>query len=345
MLCAVRAIYWVKNKWEEGIRRMKNFTIIGAGAWGTALATSLTRAGAKVTIWARESDVVESITKNHENTMFLSGVKLDKTISATNDMANAVQADGILLVSPAQFSRSTMQAMKSAGLAASVPVILCCKGVEQNSLKLMTEVAEEELDNPILVLSGPTFASEVARGLPASATLAGVDGDLVERVKEAISSHSFKVFPNSDVIGAEIGGAVKNVIAIACGIAQGSGLGESAKAALIVRGLREMKRICEAKGGDPDTLMHLCGVGDLILTANSQESRNFSLGYQLGQGESLAAIMDSRHTVAEGVASAESVVALGKKLGVDLPICEVVFRIVHGQEDIKETIEELVRES
>lgn len=324
---------------------LRTIAVIGAGAWGTALATSLQRAGNQVIIWAREPEVVGGINTRHENTVFLPGKALDASITATSNLENVISQECLCIVSPAQFTRSTCQQLKQVGLPETTPLILCCKGVEQSTLKLMTEVVAEELPNPIAVLSGPTFASEVAQGLPASVTLACTNDNLLQNLKKSIEHTDFKVFITNDIIGAEIGGAVKNVIAIACGIAEGSGLGENAKAALMVRGIREMKRICEAKGGQPDTLMQLCGIGDLILTASSQESRNFSLGYALGQGKSLEIIMAQRVTVAEGVASSESVVNLAHALHVEVPICDAVNRIVHGQEDIRTTIEHLIRDS
>ncbi len=320
-------------------------SIIGAGAWGTAIATAVARAGHDVTLWALEKEVVDSINKHNENRVFLKGIKLDSRISATDDLQDVVKSKIIFMVTPAQFLEPTCQKMAELGMTDSSILVLCSKGVTKNRLLMMNEVVENILPNPIAVLSGPTFASEVARGLPASATLAAKEDDIIKKVRKAIESDSFKIFPTHDIIGAEIGGAVKNVIAIACGIAEGSGLGESAKAALMVRGVREMKRICEAKGGNPDTLTQLCGVGDLILTASSQESRNFSLGYALGKGASLEDILSKRNTVAEGIASSESVVKLAKKLGVELPICNAVNRIVHGKEDIKRTITKLIKES
>lgn len=320
--------------------------VIGAGAWGTALALALMRAGREALLWAREPEVAEAINTDHENHIFLPGVVLDASIRATTDIEDILKCDALMIVVPSQFARATLRSLREHGLAAATPIILCCKGVEQHSLKLMTEVAHDELPaNPIAVLSGPTFAIEVAKGLPASVTLACKKILLSRRIKKAIQSDNFKVFLGKDVIGAEIGGAVKNVIAIACGIAEGHGLGQNAKAALIVRGLNEMRRICRAKGGRRRTLMQLCGIGDLILTANSQTSRNFSLGYALGQGKSLETIMADRVSIAEGVDSAQSVMELARKLHVEVPICEAVYRIVHGHEDIYKTIEKLVRES
>lgn len=324
---------------------MKRVSVIGAGAWGTALATAAARAGSKVMLWAREPEVVESVNKKRENILFLKGHKLPRNLKATSDLKLAVKQQVVFLVPPAQFMRATCKQLKEAGIKPTIPVVLCSKGVEQKTLKLMTEVVAEELPNPIAVLSGPTFASEVADGLPASVTIASEDRALGEKIARYVESDSFKVFYSKDLIGAEIGGALKNVIAIACGLAEGSGLGKNAKAALMTRGIKEMKRLCVAKGGRPKTLMELCGVGDLILTCSSQESRNMSLGYELGKGKDLEEIMSKRKTVAEGVASSDSVVALAKSLDVEVPICVAVHKIVHGKADIKKTIETLIKSS
>ncbi len=321
--------------------------VMGAGAWGTALSLALMRAGREVLLWAREPEVVDSINARHENFAFLPGITLDPSIRATGEMTEIISRDALFMVAPAQYTRALCKELRATGLPQTTPLVMCSKGVEQGSLALMTEVAAEELpNNPLAVLSGPTFAIEVARGLPASVTLASFRHPVIRRaLKRAIESENFKVFPSKDIIGAEISGAVKNVIAIACGIAEGSGLGQNAKAALIVRGMVEMRRICRAKGGRRRTLSQLCGIGDLVLTANSQTSRNFSLGYALGQGKTLEEIVAARVSIAEGVDSSESVVKLAQKLKVEVPICEAVYRIVHGHEDIKRTIERLVRES
>ncbi len=324
---------------------MQKISVIGAGAWGTALAAAITRTGCDVTLWAREEKVADDINAKHQNTVFLPKIDLPKALKATNNLTAALKADALFLVIPSQFMRPSLEEFKTLGLTDATPLVLCSKGVTQNGLKLMTEVAEETLPNPVAVLSGPTFASEVARGLPASATLACKDEALRDRLKATIRSESFKILPSDDLIGAEIGGAIKNVIAIACGIATGKELGQNAVAALITRGLEEMRRLCIAKGGRADTLMGLCGIGDLILTCSSQESRNMSLGYALGQGKTLEAIMNERVSVAEGVASSESVVRLAKKLGVSLPVCEAVDKIVHGKANIEDTIQELIKRS
>ena len=324
---------------------MVKCSVVGAGAWGTAIATAIDRAGSDVKIWALEEEVVESINNYNINNLYLKDIGLSKDIKATNSFQEIIDAELIFLVSPSQFARATCKQLFDAGLNKEIPIVICCKGVENNTLMLMNEVVEEVLENPVCVMSGPTFASEVAKGLPASVSIASSEFSIIDLVSTSIESETFKIFPTDDVVGAEVGSAIKNVIAIACGIAEGSGLGENAKAALMVRGLREMKTICLEKSGDPDTLMQLCGVGDLILTASSQESRNFSLGYKLGQGNSLEEIMSKRNTVAEGVASSESLHMLSESLNIELPVCETVYKIVHGKEDIVKTIGSLVKES
>ena len=299
---------------------MTKVAVIGAGAWGTAMACALERAKNDVLIWAMEEEVVESINKKNENKIFLSGIKLSKKIKATGELKDVKKSDVIYIVSPAQFLRNTCEKLVELKIKKSIPIVICSKGVEKGSLKMMSEVIAETMPNTPVVLSGPTFAHEVANGLPASVTIACQDRRVRNKVSKITESDSFKVFKSNDIVGAQIGGSVKNVLAIACGMAEGKHLGENAKAALITRGLKEMKRLCVKKGGKPKTLMELCGVGDVILTCSSQQSRNYSLGFALGKGKTLEEIMSKRRTVAEGVASSESVVALAKELGVDVPI-------------------------
>jgi len=324
---------------------MKKISVYGAGAWGTALAAAVERAGNDVTIWAREGEVIESINSSHVNDMFLAGVPLSENIKATSDLADIINSDAILMVSPAQYLRSSCESLKQAGIGEDVVLVICSKGIENGSLKMMSDVIKEVFPNPVTVLSGPTFAHEVAKSLPASVTLACENHDLCSKLASSMESDSFKIFKNDDIIGAQIGGSVKNVIAIACGISEGKQLGENAKAALITKGVKEMKRICVAMGGNAETLLELCGVGDLILTCSSRQSRNMSLGFDLGSGKSFEEIMKGRKTVAEGVASSQSVVALADKLGVEVPICKAVYDIVHGNADIEHTIKTLIQRS
>ncbi len=318
--------------------RFKHAGVIGAGAWGTALAQVCARAGLAVTLQAREAEVVEAVNTRHENAMFLPGVALEPAIRATSDMADLAGCDLILAVPPAQHLRAALAALKP-HLAAGVPVALCSKGVEQGTLKLMTEVAAEALPGaPLAVLSGPSFAGEVARGLPTAVTLACADEALGKAIGEAIAIPTFRPYWAADMIGAEAGAAVKNVLAIACGISEGKGLGRSAHAALITRGFAELTRLAVALGGKAETLAGLCGLGDLVLTCSSPQSRNMSVGLALGGGQTLDQALAGKVSVAEGVASAPAVRALARSLNVETPICEAVAAILAGEVDVDSAI-------
>ena len=316
----------------------KHAGVIGAGAWGTALAQVCARAGLQVTLQAREPEVVASIAANRENTLFLAGVTLEAAITASADMAALAACDLILAVPPAQHLRSALSALKP-HLRPGVPVVLCSKGVEQGSLKLMSDVAAEVLPGaPIAVLSGPSFAGEVARGLPTAVTLACEDEVLGKAIGEAIAIPAFRPYLAADVIGAEAGGAVKNVLAIACGIVEGKGLGRSAHAALITRGFAELTRLAVALGGAAETVAGLCGLGDLVLTCSSPQSRNMSVGLALGGGQTLEQALAGKVSVAEGVASAPAVRALARSLNVETPICEAVAAVLAGEVDVDSAI-------
>jgi glycerol-3-phosphate dehydrogenase (NAD(P)+) len=312
--------------------------IVGAGAWGTALALVACRAGREVLIWAHGSDVVAAINRHHENPLLLPGVALDAGIRATGDMADLATCDTVLLAPPAQHLRA-VATLLAPHLADGVPVALCAKGVELDSGKLMTEVAAEVLPGrPVAVISGPTLAPEVARDLPTAVTVAAADETVGRAVVDAIGTKRFRPYLSDDPVGAEIGGAVKNVLAIACGIVAGRGLGDNARAALVTRGLAEMIRLAVAKGGKPETLMGLSGLGDLVLTCNAPASRNMSLGVALGQGLPLAGILAKRRAVTEGVTSAAAIAALAIRLGVDMPIVAAVDRLLHQGADIDSEI-------
>ncbi len=326
---------------------MKRIGIIGAGAWGTALALVAKRAGRDVVIQAREAEVVDAINDARENTVFLPGVTLDKGIRATTSIADAIEGDGgaaeaLLLTVPAQFLRAAMGELADT-IKPGIPIIICAKGIEQDTGALMSEIAAEVLAaTPVLVLSGPTFAAEVAAELPAAVTLACQDAELAVQVSDALAAPMFRIYRSDDMIGAQIGGAVKNVLAIGCGIVEGRGLGDNARAALITRGLSEIVRLGAAKGAKAETLMGLCGIGDLVLTCNAMQSRNFSLGVALGRGEALADILESRSSVAEGVFSAASVSGLARTLDVDMPLCLAVDGILNHFADIDATIDGLL---
>jgi glycerol-3-phosphate dehydrogenase (NAD(P)+) len=324
------------------MRIIDHIGIIGAGAWGTALAVSARRAGRQVTLWAHEPEVIDRINVRHENPLFLPGVKLDPGILATGDALEILKADAVLAVAPAQFLRPTLKRF-APNWPQGLPIVVCAKGVEQGSLDLMTEVSTEILPQaPQAVLSGPTFAIEVAKGLPTAVTLACQDALLGNQLVQALGTRSFRPYLSDDLIGAEVGGAVKNVLAIACGIVTGKGFGDNARAALITRGLAEIVRLAMAKGAKPETLMGLSGLGDLILTANSTQSRNFSVGLLLGQGKTLQEALAGKLSVAEGVASAASTVALGHKMGIEMPISAAVDAVLNQGADLNATIEALL---
>jgi glycerol-3-phosphate dehydrogenase (NAD(P)+) len=316
--------------------------VIGGGAWGTALAQVCARAGLAVSLWAREPEVVAGVQQNHENGLFLPGVTLESRIGATGDLFDLGMCDLILAVAPAQHLRSVLTSFAEFARP-GLPVVLCAKGVEQGSLKLMTEVAAEAIPQAALaVLSGPSFAGEVASGLPTAVTLACADEALGRRLAEALATPTFRPYLADDLLGAEIGGAVKNVLAIACGIVEGRGLGRSAHAALITRGFAEMTRMAVALGGRAETVAGLCGLGDLVLTCSSPQSRNMSVGLALGQGQTLQAALSGKLSVAEGVASAPAVRALAAKLGVEAPICEAVAAILAGEVEVDAAIASLL---
>jgi len=317
---------------------LKHAGVIGGGAWGTALAQVCARAGLQVTLQAREAEVVEAINTTRQNPLFLPGVTLDEAVRATTDMADLGACDLILAVAPAQHLRSALAAL-GPHARAGLPILLCAKGVEQGSLKLMTQVLEETVPQAApAVLSGPSFAGEVARGLPTAVTLACPDAALAKALAEAIATPAFRPYVVDDMIGAEAGGAIKNVLAIACGIVEGKGLGRSAHAALITRGFAEMTRMAVALGAEAETVAGLCGLGDLVLTCSSPQSRNMSVGLALGGGQTLDEALSGKLSVAEGVASAPAVRDLAARLGVEMPICEAVAAILAGEHSVEAAI-------
>jgi len=319
---------------------MNKISVIGAGSWGTALAQTITTAGRDVLLWGRSDSIVSEINDKHLNTAYLSDIPLHPELKATTDFETAVRhAECLFLVVPAQHVRSISQRMKPF-LNDKTPIIICSKGIELETGALMSSILTEELpDHPYIVLSGPTFADEVAKGLPAAVTLATPhSSEIGHAVAEAINSKTFRPYVTTDPIGAEIGGAVKNVIAIACGIVHGSDLGENARAAIMTRGMAEIKRMGKALGAKPETFLGLSGMGDLTLTCNSMKSRNFSLGVQRGRGESLNEILAKRNQVTEGVATASAVLDFAKKQAVDMPICAAVNETVHNGASVEDTI-------
>ncbi len=301
--------------------------VIGGGAWGTALAQVAANAGHAVQLWAREAEVVAAINGMHENTSFLPGITLSPAIHATQDWATLADARAILVVTPAQHMRAVLANLRDH----AAPLILCSKGIEAGTLLPLHEVARQAVPcAPIAVLSGPTFAHEVAAGLPTAVTLAAEDAELAATLAALIAQPTFRPYASSDVIGAEIGGAVKNVLAIACGVVDGAGLGQNARAALIARGFAEMTRFGLARGARAETLAGLSGLGDLVLTCSSTSSRNFSLGRGIGQGHPAASLLENRLTVAEGAHTAPVLREAARRASVDMPITEAVCRLLDG---------------
>lgn len=322
--------------------QFKRAGVIGAGAWGTALAQVAGWAGLEVRLQAREPEVIESVRARRINEAFLPGVQLDERLEVTADLADLADCDLVLAVPPAQHMRSTLTAF-APHHRPGVPVILCSKGIERGSLKLMTEVLAETLpEAPAAVLSGPSFAGEVARGLPSAVTLACADDALGQALMNTLSAPTFRPYLADDLIGAEVGGAIKNVLAIACGMSEGKGLGRSAHAALITRGFAEMTRLGVALGGRAETVSGLCGLGDLVLTCSSPQSRNMSLGMALGQGQTIEQALAGKRSVAEGYESAPAVRELAEKTGVDMPISLAVAALLAGETTVDAAIEGLL---
>jgi glycerol-3-phosphate dehydrogenase (NAD(P)+) len=334
-----------------GKGQIQRIAVIGAGAWGTALAATAAAAGRDVTLWAREPEVADSINGAHRNEAFLPGIDLPETVAATTDVAQAVAgADAVLMVVPSQFLRPVCAALARV-LPRGVPVCVCAKGIERGSGLLMTDIVAELLpENPVAALSGPSFASEVARGQPTAVTIASADAaadgerpdTLAARLAQALGTPAFRPYVSGDVTGVEIGGAAKNVIAIACGIAAGLGFGSNTRALLITRGLEEMKRLAEALGGDRETLSGLSGMGDLTLTCSSEQSRNMSFGLALGRGAAAAEVLARSQAVVEGVENALTVTELARRHGVEMPICEAVRAVVHDRVPLAEAMAALM---
>ncbi|MFA6124836.1 MAG: NAD(P)H-dependent glycerol-3-phosphate dehydrogenase [Sphingomonas sp.] len=303
--------------------------VIGGGAWGTALAQVAARGGDPVLLWAREPEVVASINQTHENSRFLAGIALPPSIQATGALGDLAACDALLVVAPAQHVRAVLAETP----VGTTPLVLCAKGIEAGTQLLVGEVAQQLYpDAPIAVLSGPTFAHEVAAGQPTAVTLACADAALGAALADRLASPSFRPYASSDVIGAEIGGAVKNVLAIACGVVEGAGLGQNARAALIARGFAEMTRFGLARGARAETLSGLSGLGDLVLTCSSTSSRNFSLGVGLGQGKRAADLLADRLTVAEGAFTAPVLRDAAAAAGVDMPVVEAVCALLDGRD-------------
>ncbi len=313
--------------------------VIGGGAWGTALAQVVASGDEHVMLWAREEEVVSSINQTRENATFLKGVKLSAAITATRSLADLSACNALLVVVPAQHMRRVLSDMA----VGSTPLVLCAKGIEAETQQLMSEVATEACPGaPIAVLSGPTFAHEVAASLPTAVTLACGNASLARDLAARLARPHFRPYVSGDVVGAEIGGAVKNVLAIGCGVVEGAGLGQNARAALIARGFAEMTRYGLARGAQAETLAGLSGLGDLVLTCSSTSSRNFSLGKGLGAGQAAHELLADRKTVAEGAATAPVLRASAQALGVDMPVVEAVCALLEGALPVKDVVAQLL---
>ncbi len=322
---------------------IRGIGVIGGGAWGTALAAVAQAAGdSPVVLWAREPDVVESINRDHRNAIFLPGIDLDPRIRATGELAGLAAVDALLMVAPAQHVRAVCKAL-GPHYRPGTAIVICAKGIEQPRGELLSDIVTAILPAaPLAVLSGPTFAEEVARGLPAAVTLAAADAEIGRQLVERLGRPTFRTYLSADIVGAQVGGAVKNVLAIACGVVEGLNLGRNARAALITRGLVEIVRLGQAMGAKLETLLGLCGMGDLVLTCSSEQSRNFSLGLALGQGRKLADVLGQRVSVAEGVTTAPAVLALAGRHRVEMPICAAVNDVLHQGASLREAINGLL---
>ncbi len=315
--------------------------VVGAGAWGTALAVASAKAGRKVTLFARDPDQAKAINAGRENAKALKGCRLDAAIRASSDLAALAECDALILSVPMQATRSIAEALGLV-LPSTTPLICTAKGIERGTLLFSTELVLDMLPgHPVALLSGPSFAADVAAGLPTAVTLASTDPFLAQALAHALNTPTLRIYHGTDVRGVEIGGAAKNVLAIAAGIVAGRGLGESARAALIARGFAELRRFGDAYGAKPETLMGLSGLGDLLLTASSLQSRNFSLGQRLGSGMTLAEAMSSGK-LSEGAYTASALMELAKARNIDMPIAGMVDALLNGWVTVDGALEALL---
>lgn len=321
---------------------MTTIGIIGSGAWGTALAQLVAATGRDVRLWARRPELAAIINERHENTENLPGVPLNAKIHATNDLAEAAKAEILFLVTPAQAQRIILGMI--AENAGHMPaLVLCSKGIEIETGLLMSDVAREAMPgSPICILSGPNFAREIALGQPAATTLASADPALAGHIQGMIGSARFRPYVSDDITGVQIAGAVKNVIALAAGSAQGLGFGESTRASLITRGMAEIVRLGHAMGAQPRTFLGLSGMGDLMLTCSSPQSRNFSLGLALGRGENLEDLKKKSRAVTEGVHTAAAALALAARHDVEMPITQSVHQCLHKGCSLDDAIKDML---
>ncbi|GAB4576597.1 MAG: NAD(P)H-dependent glycerol-3-phosphate dehydrogenase [Roseibium sp.] len=321
---------------------IESIGVVGGGAWGTALALTAARAGRQVRLWARDPGTVSDIRSRRQNPAYLPGITFDEDLAATTSLPDVAASDAILLVTPAQTTRAMLAALKETGKVRG-PVVLCAKGIEQASGKLLSRVLADELPGvEPAVLSGPSFADDVARGLPTAVTIAASSAKTALSLCEALQSPCFRPYASIDVLGTQIGGALKNVLAIACGAVVGRKLGASAQAALIARGFAELSRLGAAMGAQSETLTGLSGLGDLVLTCSSSQSRNFSFGLRLGEGFMASELIAAGGKLAEGAYTARVAVALARKYEVDVPICETVAQMIDRDLTIDDALNTLM---
>lgn len=321
---------------------MKNVSVIGTGAWGTALALTALRAGLTPLLWSHRRDKAEAMNQNHENLERLPGIALDPLIKIKTDPEETANADFVILVPPAQFIRNVCETFRGRW-APHIPLLVASKGIEAGSALLLSEVVREYFPhNPILILSGPSFATEVGKKLPTALVLAAEEIVLAQEISSFLSSSHFRLYASDDIIGAQLGGACKNIIAIACGILEGRELGDNARAALVTRGLAEVSRLGCALGAKRETFLGLSGMGDMILTCLSPQSRNYAFGFSLGKGVPLDELLSNKKTLVEGVHTVAGAILLANKYQVDMPITSAVYDLLNRGGTIEELIDRLL---
>ena len=324
------------------IKPFERIAVLGAGAWGTALALNAARAGRDVVLWGRNAENLESISTKRQSPAYLPGITFDHPLETTTDLTEAADADCILMVTPAQTTHAIADAI-GFYVKKGTPVILAAKGLEKGSQRMMTEVLSDYLPQAQpAILSGPSFAADVARGLPTAVTIAASTSLLAEQICVSLSNKSFRPYASTDLVGVQLGGALKNVLAIACGIVVGKQLGASAHAALMTRGFAEMQRLALKLGARPDTLMGLSGFGDVALSCSSPQSRNFSFGHALGEGRDLAELMAPGAKLSEGAYTASVACELARQHGVEMPIAEAVANVLERKDSIDEAVTNLM---
>lgn len=324
------------------MKKIETIAVIGAGAWGTALAVALSRAGRKSVLWARDAKIAGDINNNRRNDKYLPGIGLPDGISASADIAIVKSADAILLTVPAQQTRALCEQLRN-HITDARPIIIAAKGIETGTDLLVTDIAKEFFPNcPLAILSGPNFADEVAKGLPTATTIACENESVGKLLLDAFGSPTLRPYWTGDIIGTSIGGALKNVIAIAAGVVAGKGLGDNARAALVTRGLAEIGRLASNMGANPQTLMGLSGMGDLMLTCYGEKSRNFRFGFLMGQG---ASPIDAKQKIAatiEGIETARAACELAQKKSLELPISQAVHALISGKISVNDAMSGLL---